>query len=128
MLNALLAVAGFAQSEEGTFALTEDQMKAIDDELAANKKAIDDLNTKLAAANAAKKTAEDSLQAASDSLDSLSDLIKNIDGIDAKMAKIKEMFDKLPGSVTIEDDHNKEPEVDEYQDIRKDPVNFYDEE
>ena len=128
MLNALLAVAGFAQSEEGTFALTEDQMKAIDDELDKNKKAIDDLNTKLTAANAAKKTAEDSLQAASDSLDSLSDLIKNIDGIDAKMAKIKEMFDKLPGSVTIEDDHNKEPEVDEYQDIRKDPVNFYDEE
>ena len=127
MLNALLAVAGFAQSEEGTFALTEDQMQAIDDELAANKKAIDDLNTKLTAANAAKKTAEDSLQAASDSLDSLSDMIKSIDGIANKTAKIKELFDKIPAPVeqpTKKEDGNK----DEYEDIRKDPINFYEEE
>lgn len=127
MLNALLAVAGFTQSAEGTFALTEDQMKAINDELDKNKKAVDDLNTKLANANAAKKTAEDSLQAASDSLDSLSDMIKNIDGIANKTAKIKELFDRIPAPADLPTDNDGDKK-DEYADIRKDPINFYDEE
>lgn len=127
MLNALLAVVGFTQSAEGNFTLTEDQMKAINDELAKNKKAIDDLNKQLADANSAKKTAEDNLKEASDSLDSLSDMIKSIDGIANKTAKIKELFDKIPAPVeqsTKQEDGNK----DEYGDIRKDPINFYEEE
>lgn len=127
MLNALLAVVGFTMSAEGNFTLTEDQMKAIDDELAKNKKAIDDLNKQLADANSAKKTAEDNLKEASDSLDSLSDMIKSIDGIANKTAKIKELFDKIPAPVeqpTKREDGNK----DEYEDIRKDPINFYEEE
>ena len=127
MLNALLAVVGFTQSAEGTFALTEDQMKAINDELEKNKKAINDLNKNLADANTAKKTAEDNLKEASDSLDSLSDMIKNIDGIANKTAKIKELFDKIPAPVEqpLDNDGDKK---DEYADIRRDPINFYDEE
>lgn len=128
LINALLAVEGFEQSAEGKFTLTEEQMQEIENALADNKTALEKAKNDLTAANAAKQTAEDNLKAASDSLDSLSDMIKNIDGIDAKTAKIKEMFDKLPASVTLEDQLEEKPGEDTYADIRKDPINFYEEE
>ena len=127
-VNDLLKVEGFDQSAEGKFTLTEEQMQEIENALADNKTALEKAKNDLTAANAAKQTAEDNLKAASDSLDSLSDMIKNIDGIANKTAKIKEMFDKLPASVTVEDHLEEKPGEDTYADIRKDPINFYEEE
>ena len=53
--------------------------------------------------------------------------MKNIKGLDAKISKIKQMFDKIPATATPAAATQQEP-VDEYADIRKDPINnFYDE-
>ncbi len=128
LINDLLKVEGFEQSAEGKFTLTEEQMQEIENALADNKTALEKAKNDLSAANAEKQTAENNLKAASESLDSLSDMIKNIDGIANKTAKIKEMFDKLPASVTVEDHLEEKPGEDTYADIRKDPINFYEEE
>lgn len=62
-----------------------------------------------------------------DKLDEFSDEVKNIKGLDAKISKIKQMFDKIPATATPAAATQQEP-VDEYADIRKDPINnFYDE-
>jgi len=119
-VNALLNVEGIEQSAEGNLTLTAEQLQVIEDRL----KNLADMGAKLATANKAQQTAEDSLSAASDSLDALSDDIKAIDGIGNKCAKIKEMFDKIP-AVQVPTPANV---GDEYEDIRKDPVNFYDNE
>jgi hypothetical protein len=120
-VNALLNVEGIEQSAEGKLELTDEQVQVIEDKL----KNLADMEAQLATANEAKTTAEDSLKAASDSLDALSDDIKAIDGIDNKCAKIKEMFDKVP-AVQVPTPAGEQTDV--YADIRKDPVNFYEQE
>ena len=120
-VNALLKVEGIEQSADNKLVLTEEQIQTIEDKL----KTLDTMAAQLATANNAKITAEDSLKAASDSLDALSDDIKALDGIDQKCAKIKEMFDKVP-AVQVPTPAGEE--TDAYADIRKDPVNFYDQE
>ena len=120
-VNALLKVEGVEQSADGKVVLTDEQVQTIEDKL----KELENVKTQLTSANAAKKTAEDSLSAAVASIDALSDDIKAIDGIDNKCAKVKEMFDKVP-AVQVPAPSGKE--TDQYADIRKDPVNFYNEE
>lgn len=62
-----------------------------------------------------------------DQLDKFSDEVKSTEGIDAKISKIKEAFDKIPASVTPPSGKTEEPQ-DEFKDCRKDPINnFYDE-
>lgn len=126
-VNALLKVEGIEQSAEGKIVLTQEQVQVIEDAMVEKNGKIENLGameTQLATANAEKKTAEDSLKAASDSLDALSDDIKEIEGIDQKVAKIKEMFDKIPA---VQAPAPAPSVTDQYADIRKDPVNFYEE-
>ena len=127
-VNALLKVEGIEQSADDKLVLTAEQFQVIEDALAESQGKIENLGkmeAALAASKASQKTAEDNLQAASDTLDTLSDDIKQIEGISNKVAKIKEMFDKIPAVQAP----TPAPAVkDEFADIRKDPVNFYDEE
>ena len=71
----------------------------------------------------AKKKAEDSLAAASKALDAISDDVKKEEGIDNKIKKIKEVFDKIPAGVSSQNPSGKD--ADPYSDCRKDPVNNY---
>ena len=129
-VNALLKVEGIEQSADGKLVLTAEQFQVIEDALVENQGKIENLGKlekQVSASQAAQKTAEDNLQAASDSLDSLSDDIKAIAGIDNKVAKIKEMFNKIP-AVQTPAPAPKDEVKDEFADIRKDPVNFYEDE
>lgn len=127
-VNALLKVEGIEQSADDKLVLTAEQFQIIEDALAESQGKIENLGkveAALAASKASQKTAEDNLQAASDTLDTLSDDIKQIEGIDQKVAKIKEMFDKIPA---VQAPAPAPAVKDEFADIRKDPVNFYEEE
>lgn len=126
-VNALLKVEGIEQSADGKVVLTAEQFQVIEDALAESQGKIENLGkveAALAASKTSQKAAEDSLQAASDTLDTLSDDIKQIEGIDQKVAKIKEMFDKIPA---VQTPAPAKPATDQFADIRKDPVNFYEE-
>lgn len=62
-----------------------------------------------------------------DQLDKFSEEVKNTEGIDAKISKIKDVFDKIPVTATPKSAVPEGP-VDEFADIRKDPINnFYNE-
>ena len=62
-----------------------------------------------------------------DKLNEFSDEVKNTEGVDAKISKIKQMFDKIPAAANPPVATQQGP-VDEFEDIRKDPINnFYDE-
>ena len=127
-VNALLKVEGIEQSADDKLVLTAEQFQVIEDALAESQGKIENLGkmeAALAASKASQKTAEDNLQAASDTLDTLSDDVKKIEGISNKVAKIKEMFDKIPA---VQAPAPAPAVKDEFADIRKDPVNFYDEE
>ena len=124
-VNALLKVEGIEQSADNKLVLTAEQFQAIEDALAAAQdqiKNLEKVQQDLSTAQTAQKTAEDNLKAASDSLDTLSDDVKAVDGIDNKVALIKEMFNKIPA---VQTPAPKGEEKDPYADIRKDPVNFY---
>ena len=126
-VNALLKVEGIEQSADGKLVLTAEQFQIIEDALAesqGNRENLGKVEAALAASKTSQKAAEDSLQAASDTLDTLSDDIKQIEGIDQKVAKIKEMFDKIPA---VQTPAPAKPATDQFADIRKDPVNFYEE-
>ena len=81
------------------------------------------LESELSTVKDAKKKAEDSLAAASKALDAISDDVKKEEGIDNKIKKIKEVFDKIPAGVSAP--NPKSEDVDPYSDCRKDPVNNY---
>ena len=124
-VNALLKVEGIEQSADDKLVLTAEQFQVIEDALAAAQNKIKDLEKvqqDLSSAQTAQKTAEDNLKAASDSLDTLSDDVKAVEGIDNKVALIKEMFNNIPA---VQTPAPKDGEKDPYADIRKDPVNFY---
>lgn len=125
----LLLTDGIKENDDGSVTLTKEQMQSIDDALAEAKNNADKLTKvekELNDSKTAQQTAENSLKAAVDSIDSLSDELKDIKDVAGKIAKVKEIIDKVPIVETPKKEGGEEPDV--YADIRKDPVNFYEEE
>ncbi len=114
-VNTLLKVEGFDENDSKVV-LTTTQLQTINDRLA-------ELQGKVENHGNIEKLV-------TDQLDKFSDEVKQTEGIDSKIAKIKQAFDNIPapaappapsGSPSAES-------TDEFADIRKDPVNnFYDE-
>ena len=125
----LLLTDGIKENDDGSVTLTKEQMKSIDDALGEAKTNADKLKNvekELSDSKTAKTEAENNLKAAVDSIDSLSDELKGIKDVSGKIAKIKEILDKIP---VVESPKTKTEEVvDDYADIRKDPINFYEDE
>lgn len=124
-VNSLVNVEGFDE-KDGKVVLTAEQMQVIEDALVEKNNTIENhgsLESELSAVKDAKKKAEDSLAAASKALDAISDDVKKEEGIDNKIKKIKEVFDKIPAGVSAP--NPKSEDVDPYSDCRKDPVNNY---
>lgn len=111
-VNTLLNVEGFDESDSKV-ALTTTQLQTINDRLA-------ELQGKVENNGNLEKQVKDQL-------DKFSDDVKNTEGIDAKVSKIKEAFDKIPAAATPAPKNGDEPK-DEFADCRKDPINnFYNE-
>ena len=111
-VNTLLKVEGFDETDSKVV-LTTTQLQTIEDHLA-------ELQGKVENNGNLEKQVKDQL-------DKFSDEVKNTNGIEAKISKIKEAFDKIPSAVVSSANANNEPK-DEFADIRKDPINnFYDE-
>ena len=108
-VNAVLNVTGVEESQ-GKVTLTIDQLKSLNEAL---KKAQED-----------KAKAEGALDKAGKALDALSDEIKGAEGIDAKVAIIKEVLDKVPGDKV----HVGQRLFNDYASIAVDPINRYGEE
>ena len=125
----LLLTDGIKENDDGSVTLTQEQMKSIDDALGVAKANADKLTKvekELSDSKTARQTAEDNLKAAVDSIDSLSDELKDIKDVAGKIAKVKDIIDKVP---LVESPKTKtEEKVDQYADIRKDPINFYEDE
>lgn len=124
-VNSLVNVEGFDE-KDGKVVLTAEQMQVIEDALVEKNNKIENhgsLESELSTVKDAKKKAEDSLAAASKALDAISDDVKKEEGIDNKIKKIKEVFDKIPAGVSAP--NPKSEDVDPYSDCRKDPVNNY---
>ena len=105
-LNVLLGIKGFEVKDEQV-TLTIAQLSS--------------LNQALKKAEDQKKDAEQNLRNASDALDALSDDIKSANSISDKVAKIKEILDRVPAN----DTHNKDKGDTDFSDIAKDPINNY---
>lgn len=111
-VNTLLNVEGLDESDSKVV-LTTAQLQVIDDKLV-------ELQGKVENHGNLEKQF-------TDKLDKFSEEVKSIEGIDNKIAKIKQMFDKIPSPATPSA-NTPDSHVDEYADIRKDPINnFYDE-
>lgn len=108
-VNAVLNITGVEESQ-GKVTLTVDQLKSLNKAL---KKAKED-----------KDKAEGALDKAGKALDALGDEIKGAEGIDAKIAVIKEVLDKVPGDKV----HVGQRSSNDYADISVDPINRYGEE
>lgn len=124
-VNALVNVEGFDEND-GKVVLTVKQMQTIEDALAEKNGKPEnngDLEKQLSQLKDEKKAVDDTLSSAVNALDAISDDVKKETGIENKIKKIKEVFDKLPAGVSSPKPGN-EP-VDEYSDCRKDPVNKY---
>lgn len=125
----LLLTDGIKDNDDGSVTLTKEQMKSIDDALGEAKTKAEQLTNvekELSDSKTAQQTAENNLKAAVDSIDSLSDELKGIKEVSGKIAKIKEILDKIP--VVEQPNPDSKGVVDEFADIRKDPINFYEEE
>lgn len=110
-VNTLLKVEGFDENDSKVV-LTTTQLQTIEDHLAELQGKVEN-NGNLE-------------RQVIDQLDKFSDDVKKAEGINDKIAKIKDAFDKIPATVQTSGG-NSEPE-DEFADIRKDPINnFYDE-
>lgn len=111
-VNTLLNVEGLDESDSKVV-LTTAQLQVIDDKLV-------ELQGKVENHGNLEKQF-------TDKLDKFSEEVKSIEGIDNKIAKIKQMFDKIPSPATPSA-NTPDSHVDEFADIRKDPINnFYDE-
>lgn len=110
-VNTLLKVEGFDESDSKVV-LTTTQMQTIEDHLAELQGKVENNG------NLEKQVI--------DQLDKFSEEVKKTEGINDKIAKIKDVFDKIPATVQTSGSNN-EPK-DEFADIRKDPINnFYNE-
>lgn len=106
-VNTLLKVEGFDECDTKV-TLTTTQLQTIEDHLAELQGKVENNG------NLEKQVSE--------KLDKFSEEVKNTEGLDAKLAKIKDAFDKIPAPV-------QQPAggtvADEFADIRKDPVNNF---
>lgn len=106
-VNTLLKVEGFDECDTKV-TLTTTQLQTIEDHLAELQGKVENNG------NLEKQVSE--------KLDKFSEEVKNTEGLDAKIAKIKDAFDKIPAPV-------QQPAggtvTDEFADIRKDPVNNF---
>ena len=124
-VNEVLKLEGLPENE-GKITFSVDQVKLI--------------NEAINAANAAKKTAEDALKVANDSLaaektkftdavtaiDNLSDDVKSAATVEAKVAVIKNVIEKVPGVKVVSPVNQGKTD---FSDVAKDPINnFGDEE
>lgn len=110
-VNTLLKVEGFDENDSKVV-LTTTQLQTIEDHLAELQGKVENNG------NLEKQVI--------DQLDKFSDDVKKAEGINDKIAKIKDAFDNIPATVQTSGGNN-EPK-DEFADIRKDPINnFYDE-
>lgn len=111
-VNTLLKVEGFDENDS-KIVLTTTQLQTINDHLA-------ELQGKVENNGNLEKQV-------TDQLDKFSDEVKSAEGIDAKISKIKEAFDKIPAPSAQPPTSGADPQ-DEFKDCRKDPINnFYDE-
>lgn len=119
-VNTLLNVEGI-EVKDGNITLTEDQVKSINDALAAKDAKVDELNKSLDTAKADKKTADDALSNAEKTIDTISDDIKSTDGLAGKVDKIKTIMNHVAG-VQI-DTPAAEHDPEDCSDVAHDPVN-----
>ena len=109
-VNALLKVEGLEEND-GKVVLTTQQLQAVEDNLA-------ELQGKVENNGNLEKTI-------ADKLDAFSEEVKNTEGLQAKIQKIKDVFDHIPAAVPTQSTASDKQDGDVFADIRKDPVNNY---
>lgn len=109
-VNALLKVEGLEEND-GKVVLTTQQLQAVEDNLA-------ELQGKVENNGNLEKTI-------ADKLDAFSEEVKNTEGLQAKIQKIKDVFDHIPAAVPTQPTASDKQDGDVFADIRKDPVNNY---